>query len=89
MALDGIVLSNIVYELKSCLLEGRIDKIYQPEKEDLFINIRGKGQNYKVILTANSSYPRIHLSELAKSSQAQPPMICMLLRKHIMGGRVV
>lgn len=89
MALDGIVLSNIVHELKSCLLEGRIDKIYQPEKDDLFINVRGKGQNYKLLLTANSSYPRVHLSELTKSSSAQPPMFCMLLRKHIMGGRIV
>ncbi len=89
MALDGIVLSSVTSELKNLLIGGRIDKIYQIEKEDILISVRGSKGNYKLLLTANNSYPRVHISKLAKSSAQEPPMFCMLLRKHLSGGRIL
>lgn len=89
MALDGIVLSNIVYELNTLLISGRIDKIYQIEKEDILLSIRNNGNSYKLLLTANSNYPRLHLSELAKNPALDPPMFCMMLRKHLHGGKIL
>lgn len=89
MALDGIVLSNIVQELNDTLIGGRIDKIYQPEKDELLLSIRSNRVAYKLLLTANSNYPRLHLSTLTKNSPSEPPMFCMLLRKHITGGKIV
>lgn len=89
MALDGLVLANVVHELTKELIGGRIDKIYQIEKEDILITIRNQGSTYKLLLTANSNYPRLHLSNLAKNSAAEPPMFCMLLRKHLGGGKLL
>lgn len=76
-------------ELQDTLVGGRIDKIYQPEQDEILIHIRAKGQNYKLILAANASYPRIHLTSLSKENPMNPPVFCMLLRKHLAGGRIV
>lgn len=89
MALDGLVLASVTAQLKTQLVGGRIDKIYQTEKEDLLIQIRNQGSSYKLLMTANSSYPRLHLTTLAKNSHDQPPMFCMLLRKHLGGGKIL
>ncbi len=89
MALDGIVLSNIVYELDTLLTNGRIDKIYQIEKEDILLSVRNNSTSYKLLLTANSNYPRLHLSTLAKNPSLEPPMFCMMLRKHLNGGKIL
>lgn len=89
MALDGLVLANVVHELKTNLIGGRIDKIYQTEKEDILITMRNQGASYKLLLTANSNYPRLHLSTLTKNNNQEPPMFCMLLRKHLGGGKLI
>lgn len=89
MALDGLVLNQMVRELHHELVGGRIDKIYQIEKEDILITMRNQGSTYKLLLTANSNYPRIHLTTLAKNNNAEPPMFCMLLRKHLGGGKLL
>lgn len=89
MALDGLVLANIVSELKNTLIGGRIDKIYQIEKEDILLTIRNNGVTHKLLLTANSNYPRLHLSTLAKNPSQDPPMFCMLMRKHLGGGKLL
>lgn len=89
MALDGLVLANVVHELNTELIGGRIDKIHQIEKEDILITIRNQGNSYKLLLTANSNYPRLHLSTLAKNNNTEPPMFCMLLRKHLGGGKLL
>lgn len=89
MALDGLVLNHLVHELSHELVGGRIDKIYQIEKEDILITMRNQGVSYKLLLTANSNYPRIHLSTLAKNNNQEPPMFCMLLRKHLGGGKLL
>ncbi|MGL4737691.1 MAG: Rqc2 family fibronectin-binding protein [Cellulosilyticaceae bacterium] len=89
MALDGIVLASVTSELSDKLLGGRIDKIYQPQKDELLVTVRSNGKNHKVLFCSNSSYPRVHLSELTQNSAGEPPMFCMLLRKHLSGGKIV
>lgn len=86
MALDGIVLRNICTELKDKLIEGKIDKVYQPEIDEIIINIRNKGQNLKLLMSASSNNPRTHITEFNKKNPQNPPMFCMLLRKHLQGG---
>ena len=88
MPFDGIVTKCVVEELKENLIGGRIDKIFQPEKDEVLINIRCKGKNFKLLLSANPSYPRIHLTMISKENPISPPMFCMLLRKHLGGGRI-
>ncbi|MGI6586667.1 MAG: fibronectin/fibrinogen-binding protein [Gracilibacteraceae bacterium] len=89
MPYDGSVVSSIVNELQNKLLNGKIDKVYQPEKDELLIHIRSSGDNYKLLLSASSTYPRVHLTEESKSNSSVPPSFCMLLRKHLLGGRIV
>ncbi|HHW66758.1 MAG: hypothetical protein PWP07_1916 [Epulopiscium sp.] len=89
MALDGIVISNIVYELKKLLLGGRIDKIYQPESDEIVLHTRGKGSSYRLLLTSHSNHPRLHITNHNKKNPESPPMFCMLLRKHLSGGKIV
>ena len=85
--IDGIVLSNILADLKK-LENGRIDKIYQPNKEEIVLTVRAGGKNHKLLLSANASTPRINFTEKKLENPQQPPMFCMLLRKHV-AGRIV
>lgn len=89
MSLDGIVVKNIVKELKETILSGRIDKIYQPEKDQIVINIYNKGKNHRLLISASSNNPRIHLTKYGTTNPDSPPMFCMLLRKHLSGGTVL
>lgn len=88
MPFDGIVTKNIVSELSDILTGARIEKIYQPEPDEIIINLRTKGQNLKLLLSANASYPRIHLTDVTKENPINPPVFCMLLRKHLSGGKI-
>lgn len=90
MALDGITASAIVSELNTALLGGRIDKIHQPVADEIRMTIRGLGSGAKkLILSANSAHPRIHLTESARENPMTAPLFCMVLRKHIAGGKIV
>ena len=89
MSFDGIVTNAVVRELNSTILGGRVDKIYQPEKDELFISIHNNGINYKLIMSASSNNPRIYLTNKSKKNPVTPPMFCMLLRKHISGGIIL
>ena len=90
MAYDGIAVSNIVYELKEKLIGGRIDKIYQPRNDEIIFSVRSvKDGNFKVLVSANSMNPRIHITEIKKENPVTAPMFCMALRKHIAGGRIL
>ncbi|NLI57896.1 MAG: fibronectin/fibrinogen-binding protein [Clostridium sp.] len=88
MPFDGVVVKNMVDELSEILTGGRIDKIYQPEYDEILINIRAQGKNLKLVISANASYPRIHLTENTKENPSKPPVFCMLLRKHLVGGKI-
>ncbi|MGE4283327.1 MAG: NFACT family protein [Clostridia bacterium] len=89
MPLDGIVINCLVYELKNRLLNGRIEKIYQPEKDELALLIRSNNTNEKLLLSASSNHPRVHLTDFNKTNPSTPPMFCMLLRKHLTSGRII
>lgn len=88
MAFDGTVISNLVYELNQTLIDGRISKIAQPEPDELLLTIKSKKELYKLLLSANASLPLIYLTEANKPSPLTAPNFCMLLRKHINGGRI-
>lgn len=87
MPFDGTMLSSVVREI-SALEGGRVDKIAQVEKDEVHLHIRAKGGNHRLLLTANPSSPRVCLSAANKPSPPQAPMFCMVLRKHLAGGRV-
>ena len=89
MALDGFSISNIIYELKNTIIGGRVDKIYQPEKDEIVLQIRNKGNAYKLLLTANASSPRLHFSNIQKENPINAPLFCMVLRKHLASGKII
>lgn len=89
MALDAICLSAAVEELRAAILGGRIDKIYQPGPQDVVLAVRGNTGNVRVLLSANPSHPRLHLTALERENPDKPPMFCMLLRKHLTGARIL
>ncbi len=88
MALDGIYLLAIKQEL-SPLISGRIEKIYQPSREEVVIAIRGRNASGKLLLSMASGSARIHLTTQSIENPAIPPMFCMLLRKKLGCGRLV
>ncbi len=88
MSLDGIFLNSIKYDLYNKLVGGRVDKIYQPDKNEIIITIRNGGENHKLMMTAASSSPRLHTTNISRKNPEQPPMFCMLLRKHLTGAHV-
>ncbi len=88
MSLDGIFLNSIKYDLHKKLMDGRVDKIHQPDKNEIVIAIRSGGENHKLLMTAASSSPRLHLTNVTRKNPQEPPMFCMLLRKHLSGAHV-
>jgi predicted ribosome quality control (RQC) complex YloA/Tae2 family protein len=86
MAFDGMFVYAITEELKKRLSNGKINKIYQPYERELIFHIRAQGKNHKLFISANPSYPRIHLTEESFQNPQEAPMFCMLLRKHLEGG---
>ncbi|MBQ1678174.1 MAG: NFACT family protein [Oscillospiraceae bacterium] len=90
MPLDAIFLSALTAELNESLPGARIDKVQQPERDSVLLQVRSQSAgNRKLLLSASSNHPRIHYTEAKYENPAQPPMFCMLLRKHLAGGRVV
>lgn len=90
MALDGLVIHSIVNELSSKILGGKIDKVYQPEDDEIFLHIRNNKENFKLVLSASSSNPRVYLSNnYKKENPINAPMFCMLFRKYIQNGIIV
>jgi predicted ribosome quality control (RQC) complex YloA/Tae2 family protein len=85
MALDGIVTRALVHELQNCV-NARIHKIYQPTENELVFHIRGQGINGRLLLSAHPSMPRLHWTDQPWANPQEPPMFCMLLRKHCEGG---
>ncbi len=88
MALDGIFLYSIIEELKEKILFGRVDKVNQPETDEIVLNIRGSNANYKLSISASAVYPKIHFTEINKTNPLTAPMFCMVLRKYLTGARI-
>lgn len=88
MPFDGIVAKAVADELNGKLTGGRIFKIYQPEKYTLIFHIRSNNENYKLLMNCSANSARIHLTGLDLENPETPPVFCMLLRKHLLGGTV-
>lgn len=82
-------MASVVHELEHALVGSRIDKITQPERDEIVLSIRGNGINHKLLLTAHASAPRVHFTAQNKVSPLQAPLFCMVLRKHLNGGRIL
>ena len=89
MAFDGITIANIVSELNHTITGGKINKIAQPENDELIITVKNNKQQYRLFLSASASLPLIYLTENNKPSPLTAPNFCMLLRKHIGSGRIL
>ena len=89
MALDGIVISNLVYELNKVLENARISKIAQPETDELLFTCKGPNGNCRVAISASASLPFVYLTQENKTSPLQAPTFCMVLRKHIANGKIL
>lgn len=89
MAFDGIVIANIVKDMKDCLLGGRIYKIYQPEPDEINLVVKNNGTSYRFMLNASATLPLAYFLNENKVNPKTAPNFCMLLRKHIGNGRIV
>lgn len=85
MPFDGIVTRAITKELQEKLVGGRINKIYQPTSTELILTIRNNRENYSLLISIHPSYARIHLTQTTILNPPEPPMFCMVLRKHLQG----
>lgn len=89
MAFDGIAIACITKELNNLLKDGRIEKVLQPEYDEIVLAVRSGGKNRKLVLSASSSNPRIHFTTTQKENPEKAPMFCMLLRKHLSGAKIL
>ena len=89
MAFDGITVACMAHELNKNLAGGRISKIAQPETDELLLTIKSPAGNFRLLLSASASLPLVYLTASNKPSPLTAPNFCMLLRKHISGGRIV
>ena len=88
MPMDGVMLGFVARELDRKLKDGRVDRVIQPERDEIHLLIRAQGVNHRLVLSASANAARVHLSEHAKTGPMEPPMFCMLLRKYLASGRV-
>ena len=84
--MDGITLRAVAADLEKRIMDARIEKIYQPEKDELILILRS---GEKLLLSASASHARVHITEFPRANPPQPPMFCMLLRKHLTGSKIV
>ena len=89
MSYDGMVTHCIVSELKQTILNGKIDKIYQPEPDEIIFSIRTYQGNHRLLLSASASHARAHLTAVSRENPMVPPMLCMLMRKHLQGNKII
>ena len=89
MAFDGIVVAGLVHEFRNELIGGRIAKIAQPETDELLLTIKTNDGQRRLLISADASLPLIYLTDANKPAPMTAPNFCMLLRKHIGGGRIV
>ena len=89
MPMDGLTLGFAAREMEPLLLGGRIDKVTQPEKDTLILLIRAGSENRRLLLCASPNNARCHLTAQNYPNPLEPPMFCMLLRKQLLGGRIL
>lgn len=89
MAFDGMFLHKICEEIKDICVGSRIDKIYQPSREEIVLLMRAKGENKRLLISCSPNNPRIHFTSESIENPLSPPMFCMLMRKHIGNAKLV
>ena len=87
MPYDGLFTNCVANEL-SYLIDSRIDKIHQPSKDEIYLYFKKDRKNFKILLCANPSYPRVHITEEQRENPQAAPNFCMLLRKHLTSARL-
>ena len=88
MAFDAFYLKFTLDEIREKCLGGRVEKIFQPSRDSLIILIKGSAGREKLLIVANPTAPRLHLTTASPENPPEPPMFCMLLRKHLSGARL-
>ncbi len=82
MALDGVYLSSLIEEIKDVIIDCRVDKVTQPEKDEIILSFKKNRKIYKLLISSSSNYPRIHFTDFNKENPKQAPIFCMVLRKY-------
>ena len=88
MAFDAFFLTAVLEEVRQKCTGARVDKIHQPSRDTLILHLRGRDSREKLLFAANPTAPRLHLTAASPENPAEPPMFCMLLRKHLLGARL-
>ena len=88
MAFDAFFLSAVLDEVRKRCIGARIDEIHQPSRDTLILQMHSRDWRSKLLFAANPTAPRLHLTNASPENPAEPPMFCMLLRKHLMGAKL-
>lgn len=88
MPLDAICLGAVTDELNEALTGCRVEKVYQPDRDEIVLQTRGQGGARRLLLSIAAGAPRVHFIDAARENPAAPPMFCMLLRKHVQGAKI-
>jgi len=88
MAFDAFFLSAVLDEVRHRVIGARVEKIHQPSRDTLILHLRCREGREKLLFAANPTAPRLHLTSASPENPAEPPMFCMLLRKHLMGAKI-
>ena len=89
MPLDAICIEALGRELRPQIEGAKIDKVQQPERDMLLLSMRGPAGNFRLLIAAGTGNARVHVTKASFENPAEPPMFCMLLRKHLVGARVL
>ena len=88
MAFDAFFLRSVLDEVRARCIGARVDKLHQPSRDTLILHLRCQQGREKLLFVANPTAPRLHLTQASPENPAEPPMFCMLLRKHLLGARL-
>ena len=89
MAFDATFLSAVMGEIQSRTREARVDKIHQPSRDTVILQLKCRDGREKLLFALNPTAPRLHLTAATPENPPEPPMFCMLLRKHLLGARLI
>lgn len=88
MAFDAGMMRAVIREIERETSDGKVEKIYQPERDEIVFIIRARGAEKRLLINAGSSCPRMNLTSAKAENPSVPPMFCMMLRKHFTGARI-
>ena len=89
MAFDAALMAAVLEEIRQRTAEARVDKIHQPSRDTVIFQLKCRDGREKLLFALNPTAPRLHLTAANPENPAEPPMFCMLLRKHLLGARLL